>query len=838
MSGVLKYFLVGQFVLAWLPGLALAETSTPSTLTEARTENTSTRATDLRIPARAGAGFSTPGSGYEGTFNVESFIPLLQTPGEEITFLEARFYLDDDAHTGGNLMLGHRFYERDDNRIWGGYLAYDNRQTANNSFHQFGFGLESLGEVWDFHFNAYLPFGDRRQLDRDASFANVLNSSARFQGNLLLLDSLIERQRLLVYEAAAGGFDLEAGARLAHWEQGDLRGYGGIYFYDAPGSDSTFGWRLRLDADVNRSMNLGLALQGDRLFGTNLIFSVALTLPGIRPAGPIGAAEIVQARLGEPLLRNPNIVLDTQTEAERSVERNIMPLMNPEEEEAYRFFHVTLGATGGDGTFERPFGTVQEALNATLSDGNDVVYVDAGNRVSIPAFTIPDRVQVLSQGPVQLLGGLPFPGFPRTQVRLPFSPVLNYSDGILVQLPLSGDGNFPVIQGGGADLVQLGDRTVLAGFRLSGASGNAIVGNNIRDVELRDNRIENAGERGIFFNNVVGSVVMFDNQIGGSQGGVGSGQAILIQNGTDDAVEVTIARQRLDNQRVGIEVTALGDRLAGITPQQTVNISATSITNSQEQGIFLQANGPSNQQVAFRRGSIRNSGRQGLLVQANNTGSQEVVLEDSRLQANGSAGIQVIGGTLGGSTTAAQEVFIRRNWIENNGGAGIEIVGNEVVAQEFGISGNTIRNNAGPGIRAIANNEAFQEYVTDADNASLGINDNRISGNQGAGITLEANNAATLVADIQNNQLAANQTGGAPDLTVTSTSSNARVCTVLLGNRSATGIRLNNAGTTLPLGLFEVGDLPTVSFRNFGSVTLSPSAAAFTNKPGATSCFQ
>ncbi|MFQ3627007.1 MAG: right-handed parallel beta-helix repeat-containing protein [Cyanobacteriota bacterium] len=796
---------------------------------------TSDSAIDLTIPVRASAGYRTGESGYEEAVNLEGFIPLHQSPGQRITFLEPRLYLSEDSNLGGSILLGHRFYDADDNRIWGGYLAYDNRQTRRNTFNQLGIGFESLGTIWDFHFNAYLPIGDRRQVDSEQGINSLLNASTRFQGNFLLLESLIEQQQFRTYEAAAGGFDLEAGARLAHWQGGDLRGYGGIYFYDPAGGDSALGWRLRLDADVNPSLNLGLALQDDDLFGTNLLFSATLSFPRIRPRGPIGNPMLVQARLGEPILRARGIALDRQREVERSTQRVIMPLMNPEEEQPYRFHHVILGRqAGGDGTFERPFGTVQAALNATRSDGNDVVYVDAGRKVDIPAFTIPNRVQVLSQGPVQLLGGLPFPGFPRTDVRLPFSPVLNYRDGVLVRLPLSGDGNFPRIRGGGPDLVRMGNRTVLAGFRLEDAASNAIVGNGVRDIELRDNSIQNAGDRGIFLNDVTGSVVMFDQRLQNITGGAGSGQGLLIRNTTDDTTQVTIARYRSTNQRVGIEVVVEGDRPTSLTPEQTLTLRNVVITDSRDQGLLVQANDVGNQQIDLRRSRLLNSGSQGVLIQADNSGSQEVILENVVIQGSGGAGVQVVGSVLDSLTTSAQEVYLRRSRIENNSGAGVEITANGLAAQEFGIDNNRIRNNGGPGIQAVANNRSFQEFVTDSENNSRGISDNEITGNSQAGISLTANSAATVIADIQDNQLANNLTAGNPDLTVTSTSNAADVCAVVNNNRSAAGIRLSNPAA----GLFEVGDLPTVATRNTGTVALLPNSLVFTSKPGAQSCFR
>jgi trimeric autotransporter adhesin len=820
--------IAGLLMMIAFPYAAIAQTPSPASITEVSP-------TSVRVPARFGVGHTSSQGGIDGTSRIEGFIPLSQTAGRNLTFLDGQFLLDNGGHVGGDIVLGYRSYDASKNRIWGGYLGFDHRQTDTNSFNQLGLGVESLGRIWDFRANAYLPIGNTQQLLDETTFDSGYRTVTGFQQHQLVLGRERTRQIVRDYEAALGGFDAEVGIRLAHWQTGDLRGYGGVYLYDAVGSDSTLGWRLRLEADPNRSINLGVALQDDQRFGTNLAFSVAFTFPGIRESERVAPAETVVARLGEPVARASSIVVDHQREVDTQVERQQRPLQNPEEDQAYRFQHVTLGATGGDGTFERPFGTVQEALSATRSDGNDIVYVDRGNNSNIPAFTIPDRVQVFSQAPAQFLAGLPFPGFPRTQVRLPFSPDPNYNNGILVRLPLSGDRNFPRIQGTNAsNLVTMSDRTTLAGFQLSSATGNGIFADNVADIELRSNTITNAGERGIYLNNVSGSVVMFDNTATGSRGGAGSGQGILIRNDVDAALEITMNRQRLENQRIGLELSSVGDRNQSIDPQQNLNIRNTTIANSQEQGLRIQSAGAGNQQFSFRDGSITNSGAQGVLIQASNTALQEVYLDENIISNNGGAGIQVQGGIPAGSSTSAQEVFVRNNMIENNQGAGIDISANESAAQEFAIGSNTIRNNGGAGIQGIANNASFQEYVTDAVNNSQGVSNNTISGNGRQGIRLQANDVSTLITDLVSNTVANNQSS-VEGVSVTSTSNTAKVCAVALSNNS--GIRLDNNSLNLATGLFEVGDLSNVSTMNIGRVLLVPNLAAFTDKAGARSCF-
>lgn len=127
------------------------------TVTLAQTDSTTpssapARATDLIVPARAGAGYNTSGGGYEGFGSFQGFIPLYQTPGQDLVYLLGRLLLDNDANLSGNLLFGYRFYNSAANRIYGTYLSYDNRDTGSNVFSQLGVGFETLGDVWDARF--------------------------------------------------------------------------------------------------------------------------------------------------------------------------------------------------------------------------------------------------------------------------------------------------------------------------------------------------------------------------------------------------------------------------------------------------------------------------------------------------------------------------------------------------------------------------------------------------------------------------------------------------------------------------------------------------------------
>jgi hypothetical protein len=244
----------------------------------------------IKVLPRFGGNFTTgPGVGYSSSFgSIEGFVPLSQTPGSNLTFLEGRLLLStEDSNLGGNLVLGHRVYNAEANRVLGGYIAFDNRSTGNSSFNQVGVGFESLGESWEVRGNAYVPVGNTRQLTAETiSDLGVSASDPFFQDNFLAVTRNQQQQLNRRFEAAMTGVDLEAGVKLASLGQtGALRGYAGLYYYDAPGSDEVLGWRTRLEARPTDTLRLGLALSNDATFGTNLVVSVGANFPGTRPRG-------------------------------------------------------------------------------------------------------------------------------------------------------------------------------------------------------------------------------------------------------------------------------------------------------------------------------------------------------------------------------------------------------------------------------------------------------------------------------------------------------------------------------------------------------------------------
>jgi hypothetical protein len=394
---------------------------------------------------RIGVRYNSPGAGVQQFVGFETFLPLFQKPAQYISFVEGRAQYDPDNRTfGGNFLVGYRTFNPTSNRILGGYISYDNRDTGNSFFHQIGAGVESLGDDWDARLNAYLPVSNtRNQLGE--SF-----SPGFFQANNLFIN------RLRLFEAALPGFDLEYGRKLLTFGQnGSLRGYLGFYYYGGNDGDSAVGGRLRLAARINDYAALGFTLQHDSLFDTRAIVNVALNFPTSAPSEGSTYVPVV-TRLGGTVERTPGITVDEQRQ------RDTVVALNPTTGQAWQFIHVDLGGAGGNGTFESPFGSFTQGLG-TASSGS-VVYVRSGTNPGLASFTIPQGVQVLSTGPRQFLDTQQLGS---------------------VQLPLSGTGVLPTVNG----TVTLSSNTGIGGFTINpSASTSAIQGTNVSgEIRVTDN---------------------------------------------------------------------------------------------------------------------------------------------------------------------------------------------------------------------------------------------------------------------------------------------------------------------------------------------------------------
>ncbi|NJM67958.1 MAG: hypothetical protein HC851_20985 [Acaryochloris sp. RU_4_1] len=770
-------------------------------ITKAQTSEPSTKASDLRIGPRVGVGANSPSSGTETTTRLETFLPIWQQPGQSIAFFEGRLLLDDRANPGGNVLLGYRQYSDRLNRTFGGHLGFDIRNTDNSTFQQLGIGLESFGDDIDLHLNGYWPVGStRRQVGQ--SFFNrdlQLNGSPRFSGNALLLDLQEERRITRQFEEALAGVDFEAGTQLFSFKNGgELRAYVGPYFLHSGNQGNTFGGRLRLQLQPTRNISAGVGIQHDAFFGTQVLGNLTFTFPGNRPKGSIAPENQVMARMGSSVNRSNNVVVDTQTDVQIQVANRTVEATNPATGQPWFFNHVNLGLGNSDGTFESPFGTVAEALAATRGDGNDVVYVAQGTNPGIPTFTIPDKVQVLSRGPVQQIAV--------ASIQSQLSPTNSLNLG-MVQLPFSGTGTLPQVNG----TVTMGNDTVLSGFDVNVDGSPALVVNNITNATVKDSTLTstNSTTDGITIDGITGTFNLSDTQVTITNP---SNNGITVANVDSTTGEVQI------NAKPGSKITGRGVVLGNNTTLSgfEIDFTGTAIQANNVQNVRIK-----NNRTANGRGISLNNISGDIIITDNfiEPGNDAIFISltnmaISNLDISGNEILALDGGTdfedpiliFASGTTQIDRATISKNTITSDGsgdrGIFLQTSGTSQI-KEMTFSDNTITTGPTEGILVTVTGSSLISNATFSDNAITSGAD---------GIAINVNNTG----QISNPTISGNTITATDDSIAISDNTSNDLCFAITGNTSLgvpnNDLRLSNGNG----GTLRIVDINNLSSNNPG----------------------
>jgi len=592
------------------------------------------------------------GAGFTGFTGVDAFYPITQAAEHNIFFAVGRLNMNNTGNLGGGLQGGYRA-ALGDSAIWGLYGGVDVRSTTEDTFSQAGFGGELLGEKWDIHLNANVPLGDTTRSTSTGIAASTGNATTtpQFVGNQLLLSSGGGGSFVQRSTSALTTVSLDGGVQLLDLGEGStLWGRGGVYYLGGAASSDTLGVRASLDHWAQNNIRVGLGVQHDSIFDTNVTLSanVLLGAPAHRPTKTEGNSRSrLWARAGEPIARTGTVLLEEtiSTSGSGNGGNNNVVAINPATGQAYVFRHVdpTAGAANGDSTAEMPLDTLANVVALTPANANNIIYVQPGNAGG--AVTIPDGVQVLSVGPLQQLN---------TQLGT-------------IALPGSGSGNLPTVNG----TVTIGNDTLLSGLAISptGATDNGILATG-SGTAIEDNTITNAF-RGIRLPDIDGDISIARNQILGL-----SNDGIFFEDiqSTDDTT-ISITENEISTTVGGRAIDF--DSIEGVAD---VTIADNEISTVEREGIYF--------------GPIRNAADVNIAI----TGNQ--------LPSVGADGIffrRILG-------TATAEILIDDNTITNAGANtavnnaadldGIDlnaIVGNTNVTAT--ISNNTIANPSANGVR-------------------------------------------------------------------------------------------------------------------------------------------
>lgn len=239
-----------------------------------------------------------------------------------------------------NIGFGQRKFVPNSNFIWGAYGFVDILSSRNNNiFQQFTLGAEYLSLTWDFRANAYVPFGTREY----KTTINSSRSSATLKGHDLRAHIVTD------YEQIASGYDVEIGRTVPGVK--DLRAYAAYYSF----TDGISGPRLRFDYEYTPKIGFNAAVQQDKVRGTQGFVGMTYTFGGVKT---FNNKYPLLKRMTAPLVRDVDIIVVNDSGLDEEFEyRDVYYAVDNDAE------------PGGDGTFEHPYSSLQEALADPRTEG-------------------------------------------------------------------------------------------------------------------------------------------------------------------------------------------------------------------------------------------------------------------------------------------------------------------------------------------------------------------------------------------------------------------------------------------------------------------------------------
>lgn len=552
------------------------------------------RAQDVWLSRLSARHTQGDGVGYQNGFtSVDWFLPLLANGPDSIWFGDFRAILSTDAESSSNFGTGYRWYEPDQNRIYGANIFWDTRQFDDLHFNQLGVGLQTFGENIDLELNAYVPAVN------DTNQRSTAQRNLAFVGNNLSFLSV----------NALSGMDFMAGYNVPPILEFNTRVLGGVYFYDSNQTPRTTGWRVRLETALQDWLAFTATAQDDELFGKTVVVSAELRRTINHDSNVVSDSmrhkfrnanggrhdDTIRHRLADPVRRQQQIVLTASRQLVTGPGN--LPLT---------FVHVVPGAAG-TGTFENPYGTIANAMGDALAP-DSVVYTPQGGAFNENVTLVPGT-QLRSNGPLQIIQSMQGP------VALPFSGVSSE----LTALPASIIGN-----------VDLANNTTLNGFSVVGT----VVGNNVTNATIDSNRIRQP----LAMDAVTltdSSSITLDNILIDQSGARG----IRIDNSSGAIVNTTLSS--IANDAIEINNGAVAN---------TVSITMTTISGTMGEGIDANLDGAGDLAVSVQQTSIASADTGFSAIEdAASTGELIINVANTTAEATAGSGF-FIDGSMGAGT--------------------------------------------------------------------------------------------------------------------------------------------------------------------------------------------
>ena len=704
-----------------------AESKKPESSTQCISEKAST-------PVRLGLRYTTPeGIGYkEGYTTIEGLFSR-NYHDQWFPLLDLRAHIFDDGKFAGNAGLGARYLAS--SRIWGANVYYDYRNTHHQHYNQVALGLESLGVIWDFRLNGYLPVGAKESKYRVPHFDG-------FQDNYMYVDAF--------RDFALKGVNLEAGYHYEHFKSIPLYFAGGPYYLTGTGT-TAWGGELRGRVEFfQRYIRVEANTTYDHFFQWRGQAQISVNIPLGRRRKihdrnkPCPNERALYTRLMQSVDRNEIIPVGK--------EHNKSVAIDPATGQPYYFIFVD-NTSSSLGTYESPYSSLATA-QANSSPGQ-VVYVFPGDGTA----TNMDQGITL-QDDQMLLGA---------STTHPISTTLGE-----VSIPVFAS-TLPVITNTTtAPVVTLANNNTVSGFYIENNTSAGIEGTNITNLIATENTIIGGlGGPGILLNDVSGQVAINNNLFAQRDLMSSRNYAVHIVQTTAQC-DASFINDTFLCMPTSNFLTAIFADLSNTGSIDTLSIANTTFFNSICEGgavnVSLQNSSYMNNLIIsdsqatnfyygleldiYGSGSLQNveltntslsnapNGYVGVYVDMENTGSiGNITLTDCTLSNTGSYGFV----TYQGSSGSIDNITITGCDLSNNNsgyGISLELASSGSIGS-FNISDSTLNRNTG-GLGAINANLSGTGSISNFGVSGCTIDNNVNTSNSGYGIYIDLENAGTV----------------------------------------------------------------------------------------------
>ncbi len=403
--------------------------------------------------------YNTESYGQEQRGNLDIGSMQVFNYEDAITFIDGQVTLNDVQGVGFNVGVGCRWldvvpFPWEPERMLGVSVWADGTSTeVDNFFPQVGVSYESLGDMWDFRANGYIPLGKQDQTGPYVSTGEI-----GFDRNFLS-----EITQATVDHSLNVG-ELEVARRLG--AERDAWFFGGGYALVNDDEDAV-GYRLGLRGYAYPDVLLQIAVSDDEIFKTNAAFSltwfVGRTRTNYRPT--CGLPD----RFREPVMRNDYVAL-TQTTVTSGI-----PLTDTNGD-VIRFVHVdSEAAGGGDGTYENPLNDLDDIYDNSRT--GDIVLAWADSQFTGQSAVLRDDQRFLGEGDDMT--------FTVATTEYGTIDIPETSPGARSQAR-------PIIQDSTGDAITLADNNEVANFTIDGGQNGIVTGTNpttlanLHDLGLQD----------------------------------------------------------------------------------------------------------------------------------------------------------------------------------------------------------------------------------------------------------------------------------------------------------------------------------------------------------------